>query len=179
MERTDNEIILECLNGNKESFSELVTRYKRLVYSVVYKFTKDSDEANDMAQDAFIKIYRSLPQYNSQYKFSTWTVKVTTNICIDHMRRKKAETVSLDEIENIVGKNNSPEEHYLRMEKSMILKRAVDSLPEIYRVPIILYHQEGLSYKEIAEKIDKPISIVKNRIFRARHVLRESLAGVA
>lgn len=179
MERTDNEIILECLNGNKEAFSELVTRYKRLVYSVTYKFTKDSDEANDMAQDAFIKIYKSLSQYDSQYKFSTWTVKVTTNICIDYMRRKKTNTVSLDEIENLVGKNNSPEEHYLRKEKSMILKKAIDSLPEIYRIPIILYHQQGLSYKEIAEKLDKPISIVKNRIFRARHTLRESLVDVA
>ncbi len=179
MERTDNELILDCLNGNNEAFSELVTRYKRLVYSVAYKFTKDSDEANDMAQDAFIKMYRSLSKYNNQYKFSTWTVKVTTNICIDYMRRKKFNTISLDEIENFTGKNNSPEEHYLRKEKSITLKRAIDSLPEIYRVPIILYHQQGLSYKEIAEKLDKPISIVKNRIFRARNSLRESLIGVA
>lgn len=179
MERTDNELVIECLNGNQEAYSELISRYKRLIYSVAYKFTRDSDEVNDLAQEAFIKIYRSLSKYDSQYKFSTWSVKVATNICLDHVRRKKLNSVSLDEIENFTGRNNSPEEYYLRKEKSQALKSAIDSLPEIYRVPIVMYHQNGMSYKEIAEKLDKPMSIIKNRIFRARNTLKESLLGVA
>ena len=179
MERTDNELVIECLEGNQEAYSELITRYKRLIYSVAYKFSRDSDEVNDLAQEAFIKIYRSLSRYDSQYKFSTWSVKVATNICLDHVRRKRLNSVSLDEIENFTGKNNSPEEYYLRKEKSQALKNAIAGLPEIYRVPIILYHQKGMSYKEIAEKLDKPMSIIKNRIFRARNTLKESLLGVA
>ena len=179
MERTDNELVKECLDGNQEAFAELLARYKRLIYSVAYKFTKDSDEVNDMAQEAFIKIYRSLSKYDSQYKFSTWSVKVATNICLDHVRRKKINSVSLDEIANFTGRNNSPEEYYLRKEHSQALKSAIDRLPEIYRVPILLYHQNGMSYKEIAEKLDKPMSIIKNRIFRARNTLREDLVGVA
>ncbi len=179
MERTDNELVIECLEGNQEAYAELITRYKRLIYSVAYKFSRDSDEVNDLAQEAFIKIYRSLSRYDSQYKFSTWSVKVATNICLDHVRRKRLNSVSLDEIENFTGKNNSPEEYYLRKEKSQELKNAIAGLPEIYRVPIILYHQKGMSYKEIAEKLDKPMSIIKNRIFRARNTLKESLLGVA
>ena len=178
MERTDNELVIACLEGNQEAYSELITRYKRLIYSVAYKFSRDSDEVNDLAQEAFIKIYRSLSRYDSQYRFSTWSVKVATNICLDHVRRKRLNSISLDEIENFTGKNNSPEEYYLRKEKSQALKNAIAGLPEIYRVPIIMYHQNGMSYKEIAEKLDKPMSIIKNRIFRARNTLKESLLGV-
>ena len=179
MERTDVELVAECLEGNKDAFSEIIYRYKRLIYSVAYKFARDNDEVNDLAQEAFIKIYKSLSKYDCQYKFSTWSVKVATNICLDHVRRKKLKSVSLDEIENFTGSNNSPEEYYLRKEKSQTLKNAIEELPEIYRVPILMYHQKGMSYKEIADSLGKPMSIIKNRIFRARHTLKESLIGVA
>jgi RNA polymerase sigma-70 factor (ECF subfamily) len=177
MERTDSELVSRCLNGDNEAFSELISRYKRLIYSVAYKFSRDSEEVDDMAQEAFIKIYRSLSRYDDQYKFSTWSVKVATNICLDHVRRKKINSVSLEEVENFTGTRNSPEEYYLRKEKSQVLKDAIDDLPEIYRVPIVMYHQKGMSYKEIADYLDKPMSIIKNRIFRARNTLKQSLAG--
>ncbi len=176
MKRTDSELAARCLNGDNDAFSELITRYKRLIYSVACKFSKDSEEIDDMAQDAFIKIYRSLSKYDDKYKFSTWSVKVATNICLDHVRRKKFNLVSLDEIESFTGSTcNTPEEYYLKKEKSQVLQDAIDGLPEIYRVPIVLYHQKGMSYKEIAEHLGKPMSIIKNRIFRARHALRENL----
>ncbi len=177
MERTDSELVSRCLKGDNEAFSELISRYKRLIYSVAYKFSRDNEEVNDMAQEAFIKIYRSLSRYDAQYKFSTWSVKVATNICLDHVRRKKLNSVSLEEIENFTGTSNSPEEYYLRKEKSQVLKDAIDGLPEIYRVPIVMYHQKGMSYKEISEYLGKPMSIIKNRIFRARNTLKENLIG--
>ncbi|NLK87250.1 MAG: sigma-70 family RNA polymerase sigma factor [Clostridiaceae bacterium] len=177
MERTDSVLVSRCLNGDNEAFAELISRYKRLIYSVAYKFSKDNEEVNDMAQEAFIKIYRSLSRYDDQYKFSTWSVKVATNICLDHVRRKKINLVALEEVENFTGTSNSPEEYYLRKEKSQVLKDAIDELPEIYRVPIVMYHQKGMSYKEIAEHLDKPMSIIKNRIFRARNTLKQNLAG--
>lgn len=173
--KTDHELVVECLNGNNDAFSELVSRYKRLIYSVAYKFSRNDEDVNDMAQDAFIKIYKSLSKYDSQYKFSTWSVKVTTNICLDHVRRKKINSVSLDEIENFVGSSNSPEDHYLRKEHSQMVMSAINELPEIYREPILMYHQQGMSYKEISEFLGKPMSIIKNRLFRGRHALRESL----
>lgn len=176
MNRTDQELVRECLNGNNDAFAELISRYKRLIYSVAYKFSRNDEDVNDMAQDAFIKIYKSLSRYDSQYKFSTWSVKVTTNICLDHVRRKKLNSVSLDEIENFMASNDSPEDQYIQKEHSQMLMSAIDELPEIYREPIIMYHQQGMSYKEISEFLGKPMSIVKNRLFRARHALRESLA---
>lgn len=179
MEKSDFELVKDCLADNRESFGELVSRYKKLVYSVIYKFTRDNEEVNDLSQEVFIKIYRSLDKYDLQYKFSTWTVKVATNICLDSVRRKKLNTVSLDQIENRTGYGNTPEDRFIRKEKSMTVREAISELPEIYRVPIILYHQKGMSYKEIADALDKPMSIIKNRIFRARLVLKESLAGVA
>ena len=179
MERSDFELAKDCLAGNRESFEELVSRYKKLVYSVIYKFTRDSEEVNDLSQEVFIKIYRSLDKYDPQYKFSTWTVKVATNICLDSVRRKKLNTVSFDQIENRTGSDNTPEDRFIRKEKSMAVREAISELPEIYRVPIILYHQKGMSYREIADTLDKPMSIIKNRIFRARLVLKESLSGVA
>jgi RNA polymerase sigma-70 factor (ECF subfamily) len=163
--------------GNNDAFAELISRYKRLIYSVAYRFTSVNEEADDMAQEAFIKIYRSLSRYNDIYKFSTWCVKVATNVCLDHVRRKKPNCISLEEIENLMGTNtDSPEEHYLRKEKYKVLQDAIDSLPEIYRDPIVMYHQKGMSYREIAEDLGKPMSIIKNRIFRARHTLRENLS---
>lgn len=179
MERSDYELVKDCMSGGREAFEELVTRYKKLAYSVIYKFTRDSEEVNDLSQEVFIKVYRSLEKYDPQYKFSTWLVKVATNICLDSVRRKKLNTVSLDELENRTGSANTPEDRFIRKEKSMAVRQAISGLPEIYRIPIILYHQKGMSYKEIADALDKPMSIIKNRIFRARLVLKESLAGVA
>jgi len=176
MTRTDSDLVRSCLMGNNDAFAELITRYKRLIYSVAYKFTKENEEADDMAQEAFIKIYRSLSRYDDKYKFSTWCVKVATNVCLDHVRRRKLNYVSLEEIENFSATDtDSPEEHYLRKEKYKVLQDAIDSLPEIYKEPIVMYHQKGMSYKEIAEDLGKPMSIIKNRIFRARHTLRENL----
>jgi RNA polymerase sigma-70 factor (ECF subfamily) len=176
MMRTDSELVARCINGDNDAFSELITRYKRLIYSVACKFSKDNEEIDDMAQEAFIKIYRSLSRYDDQYKFSTWSVKVATNICLDHVRRKKLNQVSLEEMEGFMGcSGNTPEEHYLKKEKARVLQDAIDDLPEIYRVPIVLYHQKGMSYKEIADYLGKPMSIIKNRIFRARHALKENL----
>jgi RNA polymerase sigma factor, sigma-70 family len=179
MERTDYELVRECLDGNTESFSQLVTRYKKLVYSVVGRFTRDTEEAEDMSQEVLIKIYKSLGKYNPEFKFSTWTVKVATNICLDFVRKKKVNSISIDEYDSEITDDSTPEDMLLKKEKVLFVRNAIDSLPEIYRTPIVLYHHKGMSYKEIAVALGKPISIVKNRIFRARITLKESLSGVA
>jgi RNA polymerase sigma factor (sigma-70 family) len=179
MERTDYMLVRECIEGNRESFSELVTRYKKLVYSVVYKFSKDNEETCDLSQEVFIKIFKSLDKYNPQFKFSTWTVKVATNVCLDIVRKKKLNIVSMDELENLSGGDSSPEDIFIKREKTVAVRRAIAELPEIYRLPIVLYHQKGLSYKEIADTLNKPMSIIKNRIFRARLTLKDLLVDVA
>jgi len=177
---TDYELVLACLEGDKDTFGELATRYKNLVYSVVLRMVSDKEEANDLAQEIFIKIYRNLEKYRDEYKFSTWTIRIATNHVIDWRRKKKAETVNIDDVAGglVAAGGASPEDEYIAQEQSALLRDLVAGLPDIYRVPIVLYHEQGLSYQEIAEITDEPLSKVKNRIFRGRKMLKESLLGM-
>jgi len=174
---TDYELVLACLEGEKNSFEEIVARYKNLIYSVVLRMVSDKEEANDLAQEVFIKIYRNLEKYSDEFKFSTWTIRSATNHVIDWRRKKKAETVNIDDVSaNLVASGGaSPEDEYIAQEQSRLLRDLVADLPDIYRVPIVLYHEQGLSYQEIADITGEPLSKVKNRIFRGRKMLKESL----
>lgn len=178
MQVTDIELIEKCLDSDQQSFAELVSRYKKLVYSTVYYYIKDSEEINDVSQEVFLRIYKSLRSYNRQYKFSTWAVKITSNLCLDILRKKKLNSTPIEEIENASREEDTPEKKYMSKEKTIAIRRAIEGLPEKYRTPIILYHQNGASYKDIAKMLNQPMSIIKNRLYRARMALRESLAGI-
>lgn len=171
----DYELVKKCLDGEKEYFSEIITRYKNLVYAVILKMINNKEDANDLAQETFIKIYKNLDKYYPSFKFSTWIVKVTTNNVIDYHRKKKYETVSMEDIDYKIGVSSSPEEDCINNEERLYLNKLIDELPEIYKVPIILYHKQGFSYQEIAEIINEPLSKVKNRIFRARKILKKEI----
>ena len=179
--RTDMEIIESCLNNNPDDFEELVNRYKNLVYSIILRQTKNNEDANDLAQDVFLKAYKSLASYTPAFKFSTWIMRITSNHIIDQHRKKKLETVSYEAYTEesgvgVAGASASPETAYLKKEETSRIGRILADLPEMYKVPVVLYHQEGLSYQEISDKIGEPISKVKNRIFRGRKMLKSLLA---
>jgi len=171
---TDFQLIELCLAGQQDAFEELIIRYKNLVYSIILRMTKDGEEANDLAQDVFLKMYKNLASYSPEYKFSTWTMRITTNHIIDFHRKRKAETVPLDNAASmaITDSGDGPETALLRKEERQRIKRIIEELPIMYRIPIVLYHQKGMSYQEIADKIGEPISKVKNRIFRGRKMLK-------
>ncbi|WP_058486311.1 RNA polymerase sigma factor [Defluviitalea phaphyphila] len=172
----DYEIVQRCLNGEKEMFEELISRYKNLVYSIILRMVSDSEEANDLAQEVFIKIYKNLDKYNPKYKFSTWVMKITTNLVIDARRKQKQSPIYIEDMLHETSTNESPEEGYLRQERSKEVRDALNTLPDMYKIPIILFHQQGLSYQEIANVINEPLSKVKNRIFRARKMLKNYLS---
>ena len=172
---SDYDLIQKCLNEDKEYFSELVSRYKNLVYSVILRMTNNQDEVGDLAQEVFIKIYKNLSRYCPDYKFSTWVIRITTNHVIDFRRKKQQETVSFEAAEFEMASGESPEAEYIKQEQRNTLKKMVDDLPDMYKIPIVLYHSEGLSYQEISEVMEEPLSKVKNRIFRGRKLLKESL----
>jgi len=176
---TDYELIQDCLAGNSDVFAELVKRYKNLVYSVILRMVNDREEANDLAQDVFIKIYKNLDKYYPDFKFSTWVIRISTNHVIDHRRKKKQETVPLEEVEFTLSTEESPESAYIRREQKEELQKIVSDLPDMYKIPIMLYHEQGLSYQEISDIIDEPLSKVKNRIFRGRRMLKESLLNLS
>ncbi len=173
---TDYELIEESIKGNHDCFSELISRYKNLVYSIVLRMVKDNEEANDLAQEVFIRIYQNLDKYRPEFKFSTWIMRITTNICIDNRRKKRAEFVQIDEnLELQCDYKDSPEETLLRKERRKKISEALEALPDMYKIPIILYHKNGLSYAEISKQINEPLTKIKNRIFRGRKMLKELL----
>lgn len=176
LELTDYEIVQRCLNGDGQSFRELVSRYKRLIFSVVYNLTKDKEELEDISQEVFIKIYKSLDKYNPEYKFSTWSVTIARNLCVDLLRKKKVSVTAIEEIEGVSRDLNTPETRYLNKERALGVRKAIEELPEDYRMPVVLYYQKGKAYKEIAEMLNLPVTIVKNRLYRARQTLKASMA---
>lgn len=175
MESTDYELIRKCLAGQPQYFEELVTRYKKLIFSVVYNMINDREEVGDISQEVFIRIYKALDRYNPEYKFSTWAVRIATNLCLDIYRKKKVDSMPIEEIGDVSSGIDSPEESYIKKERTERIHKAILSLPEKYRMPIILFHQNGLSYEEMTKVLGEPMTIIKNRLYRARLMLREAL----
>ena len=175
-EMTDYELIRACLEKDNAYFAELVERYKNLVYSIILRMQNDREEANDLAQEVFLKIYKNLGKYYPDYKFSTWVMRITTNHVIDYNRAKRQAYTPLEEVGHMPSDwEDSPEETLVKKERTTKLAAAVNGLPDMYKVPIVLYHQQGMSYHEISSAICEPLSKVKNRIFRGRKMLKDIL----
>jgi len=159
---TDVELINLSLQGDDFGFEELVNRYKNLVYSIIIRQTNTNSrhDAEDISQEVFLKVYRNLARYTSEFKFSTWIMRITTNHIIDQHRKKKMETVSYEayteEGGTLPGSTPSPEVAYIKQEQTERLAKIISGLPEIYKIPVMLYHNNDLSYQEIADEIGNP-----------------------
>lgn len=173
----DYALVIKAEKGDDSAFEELVIRYKNLVYSIILRMINDSEQANDLAQEVFIKVYKNLGRYQPEFKFSTWLIRITTNHIIDFRRKKKQEVVNIDSLTEEPRDDRSPEAALIQKEKTQLIQKTVNSLPEMYKLPLVLYHQQGLSYQEIADILEEPLSKVKNRIFRGRKLLKEALEG--
>ncbi len=177
---TDVELIAKAIGGREDGFEELVRRYQRPIINYVYRMLNDYEGALDVTQEVFIKVYNSLDRYSSDYKFSTWLYRIAHNAAIDHMRRTPANQQSL-ETENEDGAyqlqlecpNPTPEQERERTEWRTEIDSVVKCLPPAYRDLILLRHSRDLSYDEIAEVTGLPLGTVKNRLFRAREMMRE------
>ncbi len=173
---SDYELILKTLNVNNVYFEELINRYQNLVFYVINKMTIDRDEVADLSQDIFIKMYKNLDKYDPTYKFSTWVIKIATNHIIDTRRKKKFQLVELDNLFFDATKNEySAENEFLAQEELSNLKSNIDGLPDQYKEPLQLFVYQGLSYQEIAEELDVPVTKIKNRIFKARKLLKQEV----
>ncbi len=178
--RTDGELIEGAVAGQAEGFEELVRRYQRPITSYVYRMLGDYESSLDVTQEVFIKVYNSLHKYNFDYKFSTWIYRIAHNASVDHMRRNSITPQSI-EVENADGSFQiqleshaaSPEQERERSEWRTEIEAVVRCLPAAYRDLILLRHSRDLSYDEIAEVTGLPLGTVKNRLFRARELMRE------
>ena len=171
----DAELFERAAAGREESFAELVRRYQRPIIAYVYRIVGDYDAALDLAQEVFIKVYGSLGRYRTEYKFSTWIYRIAHNAAIDHLRRVAARDAR-EEVErrerHLRSSALNPEQERERNERRAEIEAVVDQLPPAYRELIILRHAHDLSYEEIAEVTALPLGTVKNRIFRAREMMR-------
>lgn len=178
MDACDIDIINKCLDGNVDAFEELIARYKKLIFNTAYRMMGNAPEAEDITQEVFIKIYNSLNKYDPQFKFSTWVIRITSNLCVDWLRKRKGESVPIDEVYDLKDEAYTPEEEYIRKEKNAKVQSAINKLPDKYKELIILFHHRGLSYQEIMEITGETLTIVKNRLYRARQMLKEELSCI-
>lgn len=177
---TDIELIANAISGREDGFEELVCRYQRPIISYVYRMLSDYDAALDVTQEVFIKVYNSLGKYSSDYKFSTWLYRIAHNAAIDYMRRNSVVQQSLEtETEEgayqlqIKDSRPTPEQERENTEWRNEIEAVVNCLPAAYRDLIVLRHTRDMSYDEIAEITGLPLGTVKNRLFRAREMMRE------
>lgn len=177
---TDGELIVDAVNGRADGFEELVRRYQRPITSYVFRMLGDYEASLDVTQEVFIKVYNSLRKYSAEYKFSTWLYRIAHNAAIDHMRRNSVSPQSI-EAENADGtyqlqiecRRPSPEQDHEQSEWRTEIDSVVKCLPPSYRDLILLRHSRDLSYDEIADVTGLPLGTVKNRLFRAREMMRE------
>jgi RNA polymerase sigma-70 factor (ECF subfamily) len=177
---SDIELIAASLSGREDNFEALVQRYQRPIVGYVYRMLSDYDAALDVSQEVFIKVYNSLDRYSSDYKFSTWLYRIAHNAAIDHIRRnsKKEQSLETEGAEGtyqlqLESPRPTPEDDREKSEWRTEIELVVKCLPSAYRELIVLRHGEDLSYAEIAEITELPLGTVKNRLFRAREMMRE------
>ena len=177
---TDRDLVASAVSGVEGSFEELVRRYQRPISAYVYRMVGNYESALDLTQEIFIKVYNSLNRYRSEFKFSTWIYKIAHNAAVDHLRRTATREQSL-----VVGSEGeqfdlpiesgrlSPEQESEQRERRVEIETVVRALPANYRELIILRHSQDLSYEEIVEVTGLPLGTVKNRLFRAREMMRQ------
>ncbi len=184
----DADVVRLAQRGREPAFRELVRRYERPVFSLVYRMVRDRETAEDLAQDAFVKVLNHIDRYSPEFKFSSWLFKIANNVAIDHLRKRRIETISMDgsahalsasEVEATSLELGSDQENALdeieARELGAAIEHAIGALRPEYRACIMLRHVEGRSYEEIATTLDMPLGTVKTYIHRARHELRQAL----
>ena len=187
--RSDKELVRLCQKGDERAARELVARFQRPVFSQVQRMVRDQELAEDLAQEAFVRAFDRLEQYDPDYKFSSWLFKIAHNLTIDHLRKKELDTVSIhgapdattpDEQEatavTLESRQERPDERFEAEALGEEIEAAIGELRPDYREAVLLRHVQGHSYREIAEIMDVPLGTVKTYIHRARNELQEKLA---
>jgi RNA polymerase sigma-70 factor, ECF subfamily len=186
---TDQEVVLLARGGREAAYRELVRRYERPVFALLYRMVRDRELAEDLSQETFVKALNAIESYRPEFKFSSWIFKIANNAAIDHLRRRELDTLSLDGSPHaetpeamqatalqIGARQESPLDTVEAKELGSEIEAAIGRLRPEYRSCILLRHVEGRAYEEIAEILDLPLGTVKTYIHRARNELRVALA---
>lgn len=180
MQQSDEVLVARAKQGDLLAYGELVSRYQNQVYNLARRMLPSEEDAEDAAQETFIRLYRCLDQFRGQARFSTWLYRIAANKCLDAWRRKKQEKQQLagsvfQHSREPTG--SGPEEELLREEQRQDVRAALLRLPEKYRIVLVLQHYHGLNYGEISLALGLPAKTVATRIYRAKQMLRDVLIG--
>jgi RNA polymerase sigma-70 factor, ECF subfamily len=176
-EELDERALIErCRTGDDTAFSELVERYKHLVYGLVYRLTADRSQVDDIAQEVFLKIHRGLPYFRGDARLSTWIYRIVQNVCFE-ARPRRAPDLSLDVPPEArpVREPGQPDGAFADLELRDRLDKAIAQLPDQYRLLIAAHYLEGVQYEALAEAMNIPLGTVKTHLYRAKRRLRELL----
>ena len=182
LQPTDRELIERCLNHDEIAWEQIIQRHKRKVFGIAYKFTGRFEEAEDLTQEVFFKVYKALDSYKREQEFSWWLVSISRNACIDYYRSVKRErkvlSGDLTDLKNFRFQGLSPQGNLEAAERSKTLRQSLSELPDDLRVVLILRDLKGLSYREIADQLNLAEGTVKSRIHRGRAELAAKIKGV-
>ncbi len=177
----DQELVQSILEGDQYAFSELVERYQRSVYNLTYRMLGNATEAEDAAQEAFLRAYQHLKRYDSSRSFKTWLLSIASNYCIDRLRKRRLTWLSIDEPlpphPALNSQEPGPEETATINERSEAMQELLNELAPDYRAAVVLRYWYDMPYAEIAATLDTTESAIKSRLFRARQMLAESLSS--
>jgi RNA polymerase sigma-70 factor (ECF subfamily) len=186
---TDQEVVSEARAGRQAAYRELVRRYERPIFSLIYRMVRDRELAEDLAQETFVKALNAVESYRPEFKFSSWIFKIANNVAIDHLRRRELSTLSLDGSPHAAtpeaiqatalqlgDRQETALEELEARELGGKIEQAIGRLRPEYRACILMRHVEGRPYEEIATMLDLPLGTVKTYIHRARNELRQYLA---
>ena len=186
---TDQEVVLLARSGREAAYRELIRRYERPVFALLFRMVRDRELAEDLSQETFSKALNAIESYRPEFKFSSWIFKIANNAAIDHLRRRELDTLSLDGSPHaetpeamqatalqIGARQETPLDTVEAKELGSEIEAAIGRLRPEYRSCILLRHVEGRAYEEIAEILDLPLGTVKTYIHRARNELRVALA---
>jgi RNA polymerase sigma-70 factor (ECF subfamily) len=183
MTRTDEELVASATAGDTSSFNELVSRWERPIYALAYRTLGREEDARDVVQEAFLRAYRGLKGFKGQAKFSSWLYRITLNLCRDWIRRERRTPIvatpegtdPVDLADEHLSPTESVEDLVARREMSEAVAKAMAELPEEQRTAIMLKEYHGLTFQEIAEMLNCPLSTVKTRLYQGLSVLRRRL----
>jgi RNA polymerase sigma-70 factor (ECF subfamily) len=190
-QQEDTTLVKAFLAGESSAFNSLVLRHKDRVFNLCYRFLGEYEEANDCAQETFVKVYMSLKKFRFDANFTTWLYRIAVNVCKNRVSSKEykrsKKVVRLDNPGNpengtssieAKDKSLSPRDNLERKEKNMLIQKAIESLPDEQRAVVLLRDIEGLSYEEISNITGYNLGTVKSKLARAREKLREKLRGL-
>lgn len=178
---SDERLVVRTLDGDHQAFTELVERHQGIVYNICYRILGERFEAEDAVQEAFLRAYRSLHRYDLERPFRTWLLSIASNYCIDRLRRRRLQKLSIEELlpshPALASGEPSPEDAALKSERHDSMQGMLEQLAPKYRAVVVLYYWYDMSCREIADALHTQEGTVKSRLFRARQQLADQFAA--